>query len=401
MKVLVVNCGSSSIKYQLFDMSDESVIAKGLAEKIGLSMGGVNLKITSDGRKVEKELPLPNHEVALNEVMALLEAEKVIVDREEIKAIGHRLVHAGEFYASSVKVTDDVIEKMTQCNDLAPLHNPHNITGVRTCQKLFPNAFNAGAFDTAFHQTMPDYSYIYPIDYAYYEKYKVRRYGFHGTSHFYVSNRTAEILGKNIEDLKIVTCHLGNGASLAAVDGGKSVDTSMGLTPIEGVMMGTRSGDIDPALVFFITEKENGDLNGFHKMIHKKSGLAGVSGISSDMRDIQKGIDDGVYRAELAFNIFCYRVKKYIASYAAAMGGVDAVVFTGGIGENSAAVREKCIEGLGFMGITIEPELNNGTFGEEKVISDEDSRVKVLVVPTDEELVIARDTYRLYQEEHK
>ncbi len=401
MKVLIINCGSSSIKYQLFDMTNEHVIAKGIAEKIGLEMGCITLKITNDEKKFYEELPLKNHDIALNEVMSLLSREGVIKDKTEIKIIGHRLVHAGEFYSSAVVVTEDVLEKMTICNDLAPLHNPHNITGVRTCEKLFPGTFQAGVFDTAFHQTMPDYSYMYPIDYKYYEKYKVRRYGFHGTSHYFVSRKAAEFIGKDINQLNIITCHLGNGCSIAAIKHGKSMDTSMGLTPVEGLMMGTRSGDLDPALVFFITEKENGDLNAFNKLINKNSGLFGVSGISNDMRDIRKAMAEGNPKAKLAFDMFCYRIKKYIGAYAAAMGGVDIVVFTGGIGENVAHVRKNSTEGLGFMGITLDIEQNEKIMSELACISEENSRVKVLVVPTDEELVIARESYELYKKAHK
>lgn len=400
MKILVINCGSSSIKYQLFDMTDERVAAKGIAEKIGLPMGVIKLSVTATDRKVEENTILPNHEIALNRIMEIMTAENVIRDKSDIKGIGHRLVHAGEFYASSVKVTDDVIEKMTICNDLAPLHNPHNITGVRTSQKLFPGTFQAGCFDTAFHQTMPDYAYIYPIDYSWYEKFKVRRYGFHGTSHFYVSQRAADMLGKNIEDLRIITCHLGNGSSIAAIKYGKSVDTSMGMTPLEGIMMGTRSGDIDPALVFFAVEKGM-SLGDFNNMLNKKSGLQGVSGISSDMRDINKARSEGSYRAQLAYDMFSYKIKKYIGSYAAAMGGLDALIFTGGIGENNPHLREIISGEMEFFGISMDKQINNSVMATEKIISDKNSKVKVMVVPTNEELVIARETLRLYDMENK
>ncbi|HNZ53097.1 MAG TPA: acetate kinase [bacterium] len=397
MKVLVINCGSSSIKYQLFEMSNESVIAKGLAEKIGLPEGCIDLKITGKEGKIEVNLPLPNHSVALNKIMELMTENGVIMDKSEIKAIGHRLVHAGEYYNGSVPITDDVISKLEECSDLAPLHNPPNILGVKTCLELFPGTFMSGTFDTAFHQTMPGYAYIYPISYEYYEKYKVRRYGFHGSSHLFVSKRAAEMLGKKIEETKIITCHLGNGCSMAAVLGGKSVDTSMGLTPLEGIMMGTRSGDIDPALIFYLTDKHNGDMKAVNNMLNKNSGLKGVSGVSNDMRDVRSARDNGNKRAELALNIFKYRLKKYIASYAAAMGGVDAIVFTGGIGENVWEVREDSLTGLEFMGVKINSELNKTIFSKETDISAADSKVKVFIIPTNEELVIARDAMILFE----
>ena len=398
MKVLVINCGSSSIKYQLFEMDTEHVIAKGLAEKIGLEQGCVALKMCSNGEKIEKELALPDHGAALSTIMDLMTENGVIKDRSEIKAVGHRLVHAGEYYSGSVEITADVIKRLEECADLAPLHNPPNILGVKTCQKLFEGTFMSGTFDTAFHQTMPDYAYVYPIDYKYYDKYRVRRYGFHGSSHFFVSRKAAEALGKDVKDLKIITCHLGNGASIAAVDGGKSVDTSMGLTPLEGIMMGTRSGDIDPALIFYLAEKEGGDYDAVNKMLNKNSGLKGVSGISNDMRDVRAERDNGNERAALALSIFKYRIKKYIGAYACAMGGVDAIVFTGGIGENVHEVREGSVEGLEFMGIGIDKELNKTVFGDYADLSSENSKVKVLVIPTDEELVIARDAKRLFEE---
>lgn len=398
MKVLVINCGSSSIKYQLFEMDTEHVIAKGLAEKIGLEQGCVSLKMSSNGEKVEKKLPLPDHGAALTTVMDLMRENDVIRDMSEIKAVGHRLVHAGEYYSGSVKITDDVIKRLEECADLAPLHNPPNILGVKTCKELFEGTFMSGTFDTAFHQTMPDYAYVYPIDYKYYDKFRVRRYGFHGSSHFFVSRKAAEALGKDVKDLKIITCHLGNGASIAAVDGGKSVDTSMGLTPLEGIMMGTRSGDIDPALIFYLAEKEGGDYDVVNKSLNKMSGLKGVSGVSNDMRDIRKARDNGDERAALSLKMFSYRVKKYIGAYACAMGGVDAIVFTGGIGENDEEVRKNSLEGLNFMGIKINEELNHNVFGEFANLTADDSKVKVLVIPTDEELVIARDAKRLYEE---
>jgi len=397
MKVFVLNCGSSSIKYQLFDMTNESVIGKGIAEKIGLPMGIVSLKVEASGEKVEREVPLPNHEAALATVLDLLTEKGVIRDKSEIGIIGHRLVHAGEFYHSSVVVTEDVLEKMTACNDLAPLHNPHNITGVRTAQKIFPHAFQGGCFDTAFHQTMPDYAYLYPIDYSWYEKYKVRRYGFHGTSHGYVAGEAAKFLKKPIEKLRIITAHLGNGCSIAAIKEGKSVDTSMGMTPLEGLMMGTRCGDIDPALVFFAARKGI-SLDEFEKMLNKKSGMLGVGGVSNDMRDNWEAIRKGNKRADLAMRMFCYRLKKYVGAYAAAMGGVDVLVFTGGIGENDWDVRRMTCEGLGFMGIELDEEKNHGLRAKLAAISKPKAKATVLVVPTNEELVIARESLRLYKE---
>ena len=398
MKVLVINCGSSSIKYQLFEMDTEHVIAKGLAEKIGLEQGCVALKMCSNGEKIEKKLALPDHGAALSTIMDLMTENGVIKDRSEIKAVGHRLGHAGEYYSGSVEITADVVKRLEECADLAPLHNPPNILGVKTCQKLFEGTFMSGTFDTAFHQTMPDYAYVYPIDYKYYDEFRVRRYGFHGSSHFFVSRKAAEALGRDIKDLKIITCHLGNGASIAAVDGGKSVDTSMGLTPLEGIMMGTRSGDIDPALIFYLAEKEGGDFDAVSKMLNKNSGLKGVSGISNDMRDVRAERDNGNKRAALALSIFKYRIKKNIGAYACAMGGVDAIVFTGGIGENVHEVREGSLEGLEFMGISIDKELNKTIFGKYADLTSEGAKVKVLVIPTDEELVIARDAKRLYEE---
>ncbi|MGI6394385.1 MAG: acetate/propionate family kinase [bacterium] len=401
MKVLVINCGSSSIKYQLFEMSNESVIAKGLAEKIGLPMGCIDLKINGVEGKTEVNLPLPNHSVALNKVMDLMTENGVIKDKSEIKAIGHRLVHAGEYYNGSVLITDDVIAKLRECIDLAPLHNPPNILGVETCRELFPGTIMSGTFDTAFHQTMPEHAYIYPINYEYYEKYRVRRYGFHGSSHLFVSNRAAEMLGKNIKEVKIVTCHLGNGCSMAAVDGGKSIDTSMGLTPLEGIMMGTRSGDIDPAIIFYLAGKHDGDFNAVSNMLNKNSGLKGVSGISNDMRDVRSARDNGNNRARLALEIFKYRIKKYIASYAAAMGGVDAIVFTGGIGENVWEIREDSVKGLEFMGVKIDSETNKTVFAKEADVSAADSKTKIYVIPTNEELVIARDALAIFESQKR
>lgn len=395
MKVLVINCGSSSLKYQLIDMTDERVLAKGLVERIGIE--GSVLKHEIEGRdKVVIQQPMENHKVALSLVLNALVDEKhgAIKDMSEIAAVGHRVVHGGEKFSGSVIINDEVIKALEECIDLAPLHNPPNLMGINACKELMPNVPMVGVFDTAFHQTMPKSSYIYPLPYELYEKYGIRKYGFHGTSHRYVSQRAAEILGQDIKNLKIVTCHLGNGASLAAISGGKSVDTSMGFTPLEGLAMGTRSGDIDPAIVTFIMEKENLNIEGMNNLLNKKSGVLGISGVSSDFRDIEAAAKEGNERAQLALDKFNIRVKKYIAAYAAVMGGVDAVVFTAGLGENSPSNREAICKGLEFMGIQIDPVKNN-VRGKETIISTDDSKVKVLVVPTNEELMIARDTQEL------
>ncbi|WDV47657.1 acetate kinase [Clostridiaceae bacterium M8S5] len=394
MKVLVINCGSSSLKYQLIDMTDENVLAKGLVERIGIE--GSKITHKANGKKAVIEQPMENHKVALGLVMeALLNEEHgAIKSTDEINAVGHRVVHGGEKFATSVIIDDEVIKVMEECSDLAPLHNPPNITGIRACQELMPNTPMVGVFDTAFHQTMPEQAYIYPLPYELYEKYAVRRYGFHGTSHKYVAERAAAILGKDMKDLRIITCHLGNGASVAAVKNGECVDTSMGLTPLEGLAMGTRCGDIDPAIIPFIMEKEGLDIAGINNLVNKKSGVLGISGVSSDFRDIEGEAEKGNKRAQLALDIFAYRVRKYIGSYAAAMGGVDAVVFTAGLGENSAMTRADICKGLEFIGIKVDADKNN-IRGEEKVVSTDDASVKVLVVPTNEELMIARDTKKL------
>ncbi|MFZ5966336.1 MAG: acetate/propionate family kinase [Bacillota bacterium] len=395
MNVLVINCGSSSLKYQLIDMKDESVLAKGLVERIGIE-GSVLKHETPASGKTVIEQPMENHKVALGLVLDALVDEKhgAIKDMSEISAVGHRVVHGGEKFNSSVIITDEMIKAMEECIDLAPLHNPPNLMGIAACKELMPTVPMVGVFDTAFHQTMPKSSYIYPLPYELYEKYGIRRYGFHGTSHRFVSQRAADMLGKNIEDLKIVTCHLGNGASVAAIKNGKSFETSMGFTPLEGLAMGTRCGDIDPAIIKFIMDKENLDINAVDNILNKKSGVLGISGVSSDFRDIENAAAEGNERAQLALNIFDNRVKEYIAAYAAAMGGIDAVVFTAGLGENSASNREAICEGLEFMGIKIDSEKNN-TRGKEVVVSTDDSIVKVMVIPTNEELVIARDTFEL------
>lgn len=396
MKILVINAGSSSLKYQLIDMTTREVIAKGLCDRIGIS--GSVLKFTPKGKDtVVTEAPMPTHEEAIKMVLDALcnKDYGVISSLDEISAVGHRLVHGGEFFKGSVLIDDKVKAAVRECFDLAPLHNPANLIGVEACEKAMgKDVPQVAVFDTAFHQTMPDYAYMYAVPYEYYEKYKVRRYGFHGTSHKYVSARAAEMLGKPIEELKIVTAHLGNGSSLAAVCGGKCIDTSMGLTPLAGVCMGTRSGDIDPAIIPYLKEKCDMTAQEVVDVLNKKSGVLGISGVSSDFRDLEKAAEEGNKRAQLALNMFIYEVKSYIAKYAAAMGGIDALVFTAGIGENTAFIREGCVEGLEFMGIEVDKEKNN-IRGVEAVVSTENSKVKVLVVPTNEELMIAIDTQNI------
>lgn len=395
MKIFVVNCGSSSLKYQLIDMEKQDVIAKGLVERIGIA-GSILTHQPNNSGKVVIEEDMPTHKEALKNVIdALMDKNYgVIKSMDEISAVGHRVVHAGEKFAFSVLINDEVINALKECIDLAPLHNPPNIIGIEACKQLMPDVPMVGVFDTAFHQSMDKYAYIYPLPYELYTKYGIRRYGFHGTSHKYVSERAAAILGKDIEALKIVTCHLGNGASIAAVKNGKSIDTSMGFTPLEGLAMGTRCGDIDPAIVSFLMEKDNLDINGINNLMNKKSGVLGISGVSSDFRDIEEAAKEGNDRAKLALDIFAYRVKKYIGAYAAAMGGIDAVVFTAGLGENSASMRESICEGLEFLGVKIDKEKNN-IRGKETIISTEDASVKIILIPTNEELMIARDTKTL------
>lgn len=395
MKILVINCGSSSLKYQFLDMNNESVLAKGLVERIGIE--GSVLKHEKTG--MDKEVinaDIKDHEIALKLVMDALVNEKygAIKDLSEIDAVGHRVVHGGESFAKSVLIDENVMKGIKDCIDLAPLHNPPNITGIRACQKLLPNVKMVAVFDTAFHQTMPESSYIYAIPYEYYEKYRIRRYGFHGTSHLFVSERAAQIMGKNKEDLNIITCHLGNGASVSAIKGGKCIDTSMGLTPLEGLIMGTRSGDIDPAIVTFLMEKEGLSAKEVDNILNKKSGVLGISGVSSDFRDIEEEAEKGNKKAQLALDMFHTRVKKYIGAYAAQLGHVDALVFTAGLGENSAESREEICKNMDFLGIEIDTNVNK-VRGKETLISTENSRVKVYIIPTNEELVIARDTLAL------
>ncbi len=397
MKVLVINAGSSSLKYKLIDMDTEAVMAKGLCERIGIDAS----KLTHTPENCDKvviEKDMPNHSVAIKLVLdALTDKDHgVIADMSEISAVGHRLVHGGEFFSGSVLITDEVKKAVEECNPLAPLHNPANLTGVAACEEAMPGVPNVGVFDTAFHQTMPKKAYMYGIPYEYYEKYKIRKYGFHGTSHNYVSHRVAELLNKPIEELKIITCHLGNGSSIAAVDCGKVVDTSMGLTPLEGLVMGTRSGSIDPAIIPFLAKNEGISVAEIDDILNKKSGVLGISGVSSDFRDLSAAADEGNERAALALEMFVHSVRGYIGRYASIMGGVDVITFAGGVGENDIAARANILAGHEFMGVKID-EAKNNVRGVDAEISADDSRVKVFVVPTDEELTIARDTKKIIE----
>ena len=394
MNVLVINCGSSSLKFQLIDSESEKVLAKGLCERIGID-GSLTYQ-PAGGEKVKSEKDMPTHTEAIKYVIdALTDSETgVVKSLDEIGAVGHRMVHGGEKFASSVVITEEVKKAVEECNDLAPLHNPANLIGVNACEELMPNTPMVGVFDTAFHQTMPEKAYMYGLPYAYYDKYKVRRYGFHGTSHSFVSKRAAEISGKPYDAVKTIVCHLGNGASVCAVLNGKSVDTSMGLTPLEGLVMGTRSGDIDPAIMEFIAKKENLDIEGLMKVLNKDSGVYGLSGLSSDFRDLSSAAAEGNKQAQIALKVFSYRVAKYVGSYAAAMNGVNNIVFTAGIGENDHEVREEVCSYLQFLGIELDKEAN-AKRGEEVMISTPDSKVKVYVIPTNEELAIARETVAL------
>ena len=392
MKILVLNCGSSSIKYKLFDMTTKEVMAQGGIEKIGLP--GSFLKLTlPNGEKKILEKDVPEHTTGIDFILNTLVSEEygAIKSLDEINAVGHRMVHGGEKFAKSVLIDQEVLDTFIACSDLAPLHNPANLKGVNAVTAILPNVPQVGVFDTAFHQTMPDYAYMYAVPYELYTKYGVRRYGFHGTSHRYVSKRVCEFLNIPVEGTKIITCHVGNGGSITAVKDGKSVDTSMGLTPLEGLMMGTRSGDIDGGAVTYIMEKEGLDATGISNLLNKKSGVLGVFEKSSDMRDLESAAAAGEPRAVLAENMYFYRIKKYIGAYAAAMGGVDVIVFTGGVGENQANARSGACEGLKYMGVKVDLEKNK-TRGVEAIISTDDSKVKVVVIPTDEELMIASDT---------
>ena len=400
MKILVLNCGSSSIKYQLFNIENEEVLAKGIIEKIGLEGSMIKNK-RNDGDVIKLQENIADHQDGIKKVLDILVSEDhgSLGSLEEISAVGHRVVHGGETFNSSVMITDEVVAKMEECIDLAPLHNPPNLTGINSIKALLPEVPQCGVFDTAFHQTMPKHSYMYAVPYEMYEKHDVRRYGFHGTSHRFVSRRACEMLDLDYENTKIITCHLGNGASIAAIKNGKSVDTSMGLTPVEGLMMGTRAGDFDLGALFYIMNKEGLDVAGANAMINKKSGVLGISGVSSDMREVEDAEANGNERAKLALNMYHYRVKKYIGAYAAAMGGVDVIVMTGGIGENGPETREVILTNFEYLGLEFDKEANAKKRGVELEMNTPESKVKALVVPTDEELVIARDTYKILKGE--
>ncbi len=395
MKVLVVNCGSSSLKYQLLDMTDESIIAKGICERIGID--GSFIKHTTVGKDSAKvEMPFPNHKVALQKMVEMITSgdTQCVASVDEIGAVGHRVVHGGEKFSDSVIITPEVEEAIKQCSELAPLHNPANLTGIDACRELMPKTPMVAVFDTAFHQTMPPSAYMYAIPREYYEKYGIRRYGFHGTSHKYVAQRAAEMLGKPIEDTKIIVCHLGNGASVCAIDGGKSVETSMGLTPLQGLAMGTRSGDIDPAIIPFLMEKEGLSAKEVDEVLNKKSGVLALSGIGSDFREIEEGVLDGNNACRLTMDVFQHRLVSYIGSYAALMGGVDAICFAGGLGENNAIMRAELADMLEWFGVDLDEEKNKCR-GEERDLSKPSAKVRMLLIPTNEELMIARDAVKL------
>ncbi|MBL7073682.1 acetate kinase [candidate division KSB1 bacterium] len=399
MKILVLNCGSSSVKYQLIEMTGRKALARGLMERIGMK-GAVLSHRRYDGDKVKLAAAIPDHQAAIECVLSILLSANhgVITDSGEIAAVGHRVVHGGEKFRTSVLINPEVMDQLEECIELAPLHNPHNIKGIKACGRLLPQAPQVAVFDTAFHSQMPDFAYLYGIPYSLYKKYGIRRYGFHGTSHYYISRRAAGMLGRDIKELKLVTCHLGNGCSMAAVDGGVSIDTSMGFTPVEGLLMGTRCGDVDPAALLHIMGREELSLGDANVLLNKHSGLLGISGVSNDMREILQESQNGHRRARLALAVFCYRVRKYIAAYGAAMGGLDGVVFTGGIGENAPEVRELCCRKLAFLGIELDFEANNAMVSKEGFICTPTSKVKVLVVPTNEELVIAEDTEKIVKQ---
>jgi len=399
MKILVLNCGSSSVKYQFIDIDKSYVLAKGMVSRIGMSES-VLVHKPHDRPEVTISGEILDHIVAVEHVIAILLSPNhgVMKDKSEISAVGHRVVHGGEKFPDSALIDKDVMQVLRSCIELAPLHNPHNIRGINACMQILPGVPQVAVFDTAFHQKMPPFAYIYGIPYILYKKYGIRRYGFHGTSHFYVSRRVARIMRRPIEELKIITCHLGNGASMAAVKGGISVDTSMGFTPLEGLLMGTRSGDLDPAIILHVMAREELSLHEANTLLNKHSGMQGISGVSSDMRDIIAESQKGNTIVQLALDIYCYRIRKYIGAYAAAMGGLDALVFTAGIGENSPVVRKKCCENLEFLGIQIDDEKNEEAIRVETEIQTDDSSVKVLCIPTNEELVIALDTKRIIEE---
>lgn len=395
MIIFVVNCGSSSLKYQLIDMTNENVMAKGLIERIGMD-GSVLKHTPANANTIDISTEIPDHRVAIQLVIEALTHEEhgVIKKMSEIDAVGHRVVHGGERFTDSVLISSEVIAGIEACCEIAPLHNPPNLFGIKACMELMPEVFQVAVFDTAFHQTMPKTAFLYGLPYEMYVKYGLRRYGFHGTSHRYVAQKAAEMMGEHMNDLRIITCHLGNGASLTAIKYGKSVDTSMGYTPLEGLIMGTRSGEIDPAIIPFLMEKENMDAQQIDNFLNRQSGILGISGLSSDFRDLEAAANEGDERSQLAIDIFAYKVKKYIGGYVAAMGGVDAIVFTAGLGENSPFMREKICNGLEYLGTRIDPELNK-IRGRAREISIKRAKTKIYVVPTNEELVIARDTKRI------
>ncbi|MFA5650162.1 MAG: acetate kinase [Proteiniphilum sp.] len=398
MKILVLNCGSSSIKYKLFEMESKEVVAQGGIEKIGMKGSFLKLALP-DGQKVMLEGEILEHRAGIEYILGVLLSEKYgcIKSLEEIEAVGHRVVHGGERFNSSVLITDEVIDMLNECIELAPLHNPPNLKGIYAIQELLPDTPQVSVFDTAFHQTMPDYAYMYGIPYSLYEKYGIRRYGFHGTSHRYVSKRACEFLGIPYEEQRIITAHIGNGGSVTAIKNGKSVDTSMGMTPVEGLIMGTRSGDVDPGIISYIMDKEHMGTGGISTLLNKFSGVLGISGVSSDMREIEAGIKSGNKRAQLAMNTYNYRIKKYVGSYAAILGGVDVLVFTGGVGENQPVTRSYVCKNMEFMGIELDEELNASVRAKEVVVSKPTSKVKVVIIPTDEELTIAKDTVAILQ----
>ena len=394
MKILVINSGSSSLKFQLFNMENEKVLAQGLFQRIGIDNSYLEYKNNENELKIEKEIP--DHNTAVKILIDTLLSEKygVLKSMAEVEAVGHRLVHGGEEYTEAVTIDQEILKQIEKTSELAPLHIPPNIAGIKICQKLMPDKPQIGVFDTAFHQTMPEKAYIYALPYQYYQKHKIRKYGFHGTSHKYIAKRTAQLLNKPLAKLKIISCHLGNGASITAIKNGKSIETSMGFTPLEGLVMGTRSGDLDPAIIPFLADKENIEISKIDDILNKKSGLLGISELSSDFRDIEKAAETGNKQAELAIDIFSYRIQKYIGAYTAVMGGVDAVAFTAGIGENSISVRKNILSGLDYLGVELDQE-ENEVRGQEKIISTDNSEVTALVIPTDEELVIARETMDL------
>lgn len=391
-KIIAINAGSSSLKFQLFEMPSETVLTKGLVERIGLEDS--IFTITVDGEKQKEVTNIPDHAVAVNMLLNKLTENGIVKSLDEIGGIGHRVVHGGEKFADSVLITDEVLADIEELSDLAPLHNPANVVGIKAFQEVLPNVPAVAVFDTAFHQTMPESAFLYSLPYEYYEKFGIRKYGFHGTSHKYVTERAAELLGRPLESLSLLSCHLGNGASIAAVEGGKSIDTSMGFTPLAGVTMGTRSGNIDPALIPYIMEKTGQTVEEVVSVLNKKSGMLGLTGYSSDLRDIIAKEEEGDYRAKVALDVFVSRIHKYIGSYTARMKGVDAIIFTAGVGENSAIIRERVLEGLEYMGVYFDVKRNN-VFGEEAFISFPHSPVKIIVIPTDEEVMIARDVLRL------